>query len=123
MHTALVIDDHESLLHITDLTLKRAGFQTFTSRNGREGLDLLYSQLPHLVIVEHELPGFSGLDICKAVKNSAETRHIKIVLYTTNLTGTYRQAYLDAGVDAIVFKPRTPRELLTTVECCLGAQV
>jgi len=118
-HKVLVCEDNEELaVYITSLlrdfcTLK-------TARDGEEGLKLVKSWKPDLVLSDFMMPKVNGIEMCKAIKENPDTAHIVVILLTAL---THRAAMLkgwDAKADEYLFKPFHPNELITRVRSLLS---
>ena len=76
----LVVDDDESLRRVTQLQLEEAGYSVLTASNGAEALPLIEEENPALVITDLKMPGLSGLDLLKKIRDSYP--EITVVLIT-----------------------------------------
>lgn len=111
----LVIDDEYSLRETVAQTLRAAGYRVTTAGSGREALDILWQGRQQLVVSDWHMPGMSGLELCRVIRNSDFRRYVYFIL----LTGSHEtQDILDglsAGADDYVTKPFHPRELVLRV--------
>lgn len=90
-----------------------------TVSNGREGLELVHSWAPQLVLSDMMMPELDGLQLCSMIKTDPATAGIVVVLLTAQ---THRDAMLkgwEAGADEYLFKPFHPQELLTRIRSLL----
>ena len=79
------------------------------SRNGAGALAIAIAEKPDLIILDINLPDMNGMDVCRALKAEAKTRHIPVVM----LTGEAREVVnrvegLDIGAEDYLFKPISP---------------
>lgn len=101
--TILVVDDEDSLRRVTQLRLEQAGYSTATAASGEEALRRIDQQPINLVLTDLRMPGMSGLDLLREVKQiSPETAVIVITAY-----GTIESAVqaIKAGAFDYVIKP------------------
>ena len=66
----LVVDDDESLRRVTQLQLQEAGYDVLTAPNGEQALPLVEAEAPALVISDLKMPGVSGLELLKKIRES-----------------------------------------------------
>jgi putative two-component system response regulator len=115
----LVVDDYEPNLRGLGLLLERASYTVFTATNGSDALDLVKRERPDLILLDVLMPGISGLDVCAAVKQDAETCLTPVVLISAAQERQTVIAGLDAGADDFLNKPIDPEELYTRVRSLL----
>ena len=80
----LVIEDNGSLSKIIRLKLEGAGYKVLLALNGEEGLDVLKKFKPDLVWLDIYLPGMSGLEFLKKVRQSQETGSQKVIIVSVS---------------------------------------
>ncbi len=117
----LIVDhDRQSRLLISRV-LKRAGYSTYVAETGEEALAAAQSERPALVIVEALLPGVSGYEVCRELKDEfGET--LPVVFISGNRThAADRVAGLLIGANDYIVKPFDPNELLARVRRLLAA--
>jgi DNA-binding response OmpR family regulator len=123
MQTILIIDDEVNFLDILQIILQRAGYKTLVAANGQEGLDMIYSYRPDLVVTDDMLPGMSGGDICVNVKKDPSISHIPVILYSAGPRVRDRNFIAQIGASAAVSKPFKPKEVVQIVGNCLSPAV
>lgn len=80
----LIVDDDDSLRRVMEYTLSEAGYQILTAASGEQGLDLFHTVYPSVVITDLQMPGKSGYDVLKEIKNARpETLVVVITAYGT----------------------------------------
>ncbi|HEY2342924.1 MAG TPA: response regulator [Chthoniobacteraceae bacterium] len=84
--TILVVDDEPDALELIRRNFAAAGFQVLEGRTGEEALYLARMHKPHLVILDHWLPGVNGLEVCRTLKMASETANIPVIMLTANNT-------------------------------------
>ncbi len=110
--TVLVIDDDEVTLRLLKVTLVRAGFQVAMARTGSDGLDCARRETPDLVICDARLPDMSGLRVCTLLMENSRTRHVPVILMSSQAGTADRVAALEAGADDYLVKPLDYTEVL-----------
>jgi two-component system phosphate regulon response regulator PhoB len=117
--TILVVDDEPDALELIRRNFAAASFQVLEGRTGEEALYLARMHKPHLVILDHWLPGVNGLEVCRTLKMASETANIPVIMLTANNTEIDRVLAFELGVDDYVTKPFSPRELVLRVRAIL----
>lgn len=117
MHTILVIEDDESLRDTVGLLLEREGFRPILIADGRAGLEEALRSKPSLVLVDLRLPGMSGLEICREIRQARMTTPI-IVLSAVG-EEIDKVLLLEVGADDYVVKPFGTRELLARIRAVM----
>jgi len=113
--TILVIDDSVTIRKLVDTHLSSAGFRVALAADATEGLRLAQSQHPDLVLLDHQLPGTTGYEICRTLSESPQLRDIPVVVSSTLRKKAYA-AYIDLdNVVDMLPKPYTEDLLLTTI--------
>jgi two-component system alkaline phosphatase synthesis response regulator PhoP len=119
-HTRIaVIEDESDILEVMAYNLKRENFEVISSLRGDEGLRLVQSQLPSLVILDLMLPGMSGLDVCRELKASSLTRNIPVIMVSAKGEESDVVRGFNLGADDYVPKPFGARELIARVKAVL----
>jgi len=115
----LVCEDNEELaMYIASLL--HAFALVNIAGNGLEGLELVKSWSPDLVITDVMMPGLDGIGLCSAIKSNPLTAGIPVVMLTAQ---THREAMLkgwEAKADEYLFKPFHPDELITRIRAMLA---
>ena len=112
----LVIDDEENVCELITLYFEKAGYDVVCAGDGSEGLEMIRSQKPDIVILDLMLPGMDGLDVCKEVRKFS---NIPLIMLTARVDEVDRVLGLEIGADDYVTKPFSPRELLARVKAVL----
>ena len=113
--TILIVDDNpdQRALYVDILT--HSGYQVIEARDGAEAIQRARDDQPALILMDVTMPGTSGWNAVRAVRDQVETRDIPVIVIT-GLTATRdRDASFAAGSDAYLSKPVSPRRLLEEV--------
>ena len=111
----LLIDDDEGMLKLIAHHLRREGFEVTTSSSSEEGLEVALDLQPQLVITDWMMPGLSGLELCRVLRQSKAGRRMYILVVTSREDDDRVVEAFDAGADDYVVKPFNPRVLLARV--------
>ena len=112
----LVIEDDEAMSQLISLYLEHGGFRALAAFDGASGLKMASDQDPALVILDLNLPGMDGSDVCRSLR---ENSHVPIIMVTARVDQEDRLAGLDLGADDYVTKPFAPRELMARIRAVL----
>jgi two-component system, OmpR family, KDP operon response regulator KdpE len=112
----LVIDDEPQIRRMMKVTLTRSGYQVFEARSGEDGLEKFRVCLPDLVILDLNMPGMDGLDVCQEIRSASE---VPIIVLTVRNSEKEKVEALDAGADDYVTKPFGIPELLARMRAAL----
>ncbi|MBZ5618893.1 MAG: sigma-54 dependent transcriptional regulator [Acidobacteriia bacterium] len=109
----LVVDDDESLRRITQMQLEEAGYDALTASNGNAALALIEEEAPALVITDLRMPGLSGLELLKKVRESYP--HTTVLMITAFGTVQTAVEAMKAGAYDYITKPIDYEELVLVV--------
>jgi diguanylate cyclase (GGDEF)-like protein len=107
----IVDDDSVSLLLLAD-HLRAAGHETMVARDAAEAKELLSCQTAQIVVADWVMPGTSGVDLCRWVRQRENCRGIHFVILTMYAQKEKLVEAFDAGVDDFLSKPIEPTELI-----------
>jgi len=112
----ILVDDEPEILNLVRDYLSREGFTVLTALNGNEGMQLIEREKPDLVLLDWMLPGMSGLEMCKHLR---ETSTIPIIMLTAKSEEIDRVLGLEFGADDYIVKPFSLRELAARIKTVL----
>ncbi len=119
-HRVLVVEDESDIALLIKHTLERAGeAEVETVASGDEALRAAADSRPDLVILDLNLPGLSGNEVCRVLRAQPGTTHIPIIMLTARTSEADRVCGLDLGADDYVTKPFSLRELAARVRAVL----
>ncbi len=119
MARILVIEDEQDLQQVIAYNLRKEGLEVFQAMEGAEGLRLASHHLPDLILLDLMLPDLAGTEVCKALKNDANTRGIPVVMLTAKGEEIDRVLGFELGAEDYVVKPFSVRELLLRIQAIL----
>jgi two-component system, OmpR family, response regulator VicR len=107
-----VIDDEPDILLTVSTILKRNGYNVITS-NTAEDITHILDLNPQLILVDMNMPGKQGTDLCRELKNAELTRNIRIIITSGN--PHLEDAYKECGADSFLQKPFEKDQLLQII--------
>lgn len=111
----LVVEDQEDNRRIVRDLLTAKGYEVIEAVNGPDGVRTAETSRPDLVLMDIQLPGIDGYEATRRIKANPETRKTPIIVVTSYALSGDDQAAFEAGCDAYLSKPFSPRELLAKV--------
>src|SRR4051812_13993057 len=111
----LVVDDEPDIVELVTFNLKAEGYDVVTADNGFKALDQARSLMPDLIVLDLMLPELDGLSVCEILHRRPDTARIPVIMLTAWSSELSRLIGLDAGADAYMTKPFSPRELVSRV--------
>jgi len=111
MSTILVIEDDMQSYHLMGVILQRQGHTALHAQTGSAGIDLALEHQPGLILLDIMLPGISGYEVARRIKNHPELHHIPILAVSVLVNqGAVREA-IAAGCNEFIHKPFAVAEL------------
>ena len=120
MAQILIIDDDRDILRMMEFTLNRAGHQSITTTSGNQGLEIVQSNPPDLVIADIMMPEMTGYDFTRRVRALPGLAELPILIYSARFQPIDRQTALEAGATAYMPKNVSPPEIIGKVNELLG---
>ncbi len=117
--TAVVVEDEEDIVELVRYNLEQSGFRTEAASTGEEGLKLVRSVRPDVVLLDLMLPGLDGLEVCRRLQSEPATRSIPIVMVTARGEESDVVTGLELGAHDYICKPFRPRELVARVQAAV----
>ncbi len=114
----LVVDDEPSILVGLEQNLLYMGYEVITASEGPEALDLALDQNPDLMILDVMLPGMSGFEVCRQLRESG--RQIPVIMLTARADEFDKLHGFENGADDYVTKPFSVDELMARVKAVLA---
>jgi two-component system alkaline phosphatase synthesis response regulator PhoP len=115
----LVVEDESDIRKLITYHLLQERFRVLEAENGEEALELVSREKPRLVILDLMLPGLSGLEFCKIIRQQTPIAHIPILMLTAKAGEADRVVGLEMGADDYITKPFSPREMVARVKAVL----
>lgn len=108
----LIADDDPDILELVSLTLERDGYEVAQARNGQEALRIAAERTVHLAVLDLMMPGIDGYEVTRRLRAVDVERRLPILILSAFAEDRQTALALDAGADAYMRKPFSPRDLL-----------
>lgn len=116
MRTLLIADDEPDIRALVRMTLQSESYRILEAGDGVEALALARSNHPQLILLDAMMPGLTGFDVCRAIKNDPDTDRIKVIMLTAKAQETDIKEGVSAGADDYLTKPFSPVRLMQLVD-------
>jgi DNA-binding response OmpR family regulator len=111
----LLIEDEGNILEAISFILSRAGWEVQGHGNGATAIEAVRRTGPDLVVLDVMLPGRSGLEILRDLRDQPDTADLPVLMLTAKGQARDRESGLELGANAYLTKPFSNAELLDTV--------
>jgi len=111
----LVVEDNEMNLELVSDILVAHGYIVIQASAGKEALQIARDQQPDLILMDIQLPEMDGLEVTRLLKESKDTRSIKVVALTAHAMRGDEEKAREAGCSGYIAKPINTREFASVV--------
>ena len=115
----LLVDDEPDILEIISYSLKSAGYNVCTAKNGIEAVKQAEKMKPHLIILDVMMPKMDGIEACEIIRKTPKIKHTLITFLSARGEDYSQIAGFNAGADDYITKPIKPKILLSKVKSLL----
>ena len=115
----LVVEDEAPIREMLKFALERADFRVSLAGNAAEGRLRIADQQPDLILMDWMMPGVSGVEFARELKNGATTRDVPIIMVTARAEEEDKVRGLNTGCDDYVSKPFSFPELMARINAVL----
>ncbi|MFY8026569.1 MAG: response regulator transcription factor [Aquiluna sp.] len=122
MTRVLVVEDEPNLREPLVYLLEKEGYEVLEAENGNAAIELFRKNSPELILLDLMLPGISGNEVCRIIRQESQ---VPIIMITAKDTEIDKVVGLEIGADDYVTKPYSTRELLARMKAVLrrGAEL
>ena len=117
--TILVVDDEEAIRSMLRVALEMADYSVLEAKEAQEAHSIIIDHKPSLILLDWMLPGTSGIELARRLKNDELTQHIPIIMLTAKGEEDNKIQGLEVGSDDYITKPFSPRELVARLKAVL----
>ena len=116
----LVVDDEASITKVVSKRLEVAGYEVLIAVDGQEGMTKAKLGKPYVIVLDLMMPKMNGFEVCAAIKQDPQLKHIPIIIFTGKGQGMDEKLARECGADAYITKPHKPEELIEQIEALLA---
>lgn len=121
MATVLIVEDTNTEAEVLMGTLQKAGFVTLRVVSSEEAKVKIAQQKPDLIVLDVVLPGESGFELCRELKDNTDTKDIPVILCSTKSSEMDRFWGLKQGAASYLAKPIVPEDLIRAAKLLVAA--
>ncbi len=115
----LIVEDEEAIRDMLGYALMKEGFNCDEAADAEQARNTIESSRPNLILLDWMLPGMSGIDYARRLRNVPETRDIPIIMLTAKGEEADKVRGLETGADDYITKPFSTKELIARVKAVL----
>jgi CheY-like chemotaxis protein len=109
----VIADDDADMRMLVEIAARKAGLVlAAVATDGDQAWQAIVDHVPDLIVLDVSMPGMSGLDVSRRVRNDPALAHIPILLLSAGVSGASREAGTQAGADDFMPKPFSPKVLI-----------
>jgi two-component system phosphate regulon response regulator PhoB len=115
----LVVDDEPDIVALVVYHLAKAGYRVSSASTGPNAVALAKRERPSLIVLDLMLPGMSGFDVLREIREAADSKDVAVLMLTARKDEPDRIKGLSLGADDYLTKPFSPQELVLRVQAIL----
>ncbi|MCL2334702.1 MAG: response regulator transcription factor [Endomicrobia bacterium] len=115
----VVIDDDDDLRNLVKDVLERENFKVIACSDTEEGYKRILKSQPDLAILDVKMPQIGGIELCRLLRDTPETKNMPVIMLTVESTETDKVIGFGVGADDYITKPFSNKELLARVRALL----
>jgi len=115
----LVVEDEPAIQELIAINLEHAGHTVLRALDAEQAARMVREVLPDVILLDWMLPGQSGLEFARRLRDDERTRPVPIIMLTARGAEPDRVAGLESGADDYITKPFSPRELVARIKAVL----
>lgn len=112
----LVVDDEKDIQKLIQYNLEKEGYKVLSALTGEEGLALAKLKKPDLILLDLMLPGMDGLEVCRLLKSSAQTKNTPVIMLTAKNSEVDQLVGLELGASDYIPKPFSVKVLVARIK-------
>jgi two-component system alkaline phosphatase synthesis response regulator PhoP len=115
----LLVDDEPDILEFLSYNLKKAGYEMYQAKTGKQALETAREVLPHLILLDVMMPEMDGIETCEEIRKFPELQNTIIAFLTARSEDYSQIAGFEAGGDDYINKPVKPKVLISRIKALL----
>ena len=110
--TILIVDDQPFFITMQRNMLERQGYRVISASNGADGLAQARKYKPDIILLDVEMPGADGIEVCRQVKEDAELKNTPVIILTATQDPKLNERAFKAGAEITILKSVPGERLL-----------
>lgn len=123
MARILIVEDEPDVLLLLENRVRGAGHDVVSATNGEEGLTLVSTEKPDLVVLDWMMPRRDGIEVCEEIRRGDPDHVTKVLMLTARSQQSDVDRAMAAGADDYIVKPFSSRDLIERISALLPAAV
>ncbi|MGY6496883.1 MAG: response regulator transcription factor [Microcella sp.] len=119
MARILIVEDEPDVLLLLENRVRGAGHDVVSATNGEEGLTLVATEKPDLVVLDWMMPRRDGIEVCEEIRASDPDHSTKVLMLTARSQQSDVDRAMEAGADDYIVKPFSSRDLIERINALL----
>ncbi len=119
----LVVDDADDVRQLARSSLAAVGMEVQESASGEDAITMTRHFRPDCVVLDVNLPGISGFDVCRMLRDDPQNKHMTIVILTGSAEPAEKVMAFSLKADDYMVKPFSPRDLVSRVNAAMRRRV
>lgn len=115
MAKVLVVDDNEKNIKLLRVILQKKGCEVIEALNGKEGIFAAKEHIPHLILMDIQMPVLDGISALKIIRADESTRHIPVIALTSYAMKGDMERIIEEGFNGYIAKPISAVELVDVI--------
>jgi len=115
----LIVDDESAIRQMVCLALSQANYSCLEAADSTQAQEKILADKPDLILLDWMLPGVSGVEYARRLRQQKLTQHIPVIMLTARTEEEDKVKGLDSGADDYITKPFSTRELLSRIRAQL----
>ena len=111
----LIVEDNEVERELLSRRFRRKGYEVLTASDGKAGVEMAFTEAPHLILMDLSMPILDGWEATRQIKARDNTSHIPVIALTAHAMKGDRAKAIDAGCDDYDTKPINLARLLSKI--------
>ncbi len=111
----LLVDDDREILEMTELLLAKQGYEVLVASSGEEALDMAQDSLPHLILLDINMPGMDGWEVLRLLREDESTRDLPVMMFSVQYEVRDKLHAMQQGAQDYVTKPFDTERLIAKV--------
>ncbi len=119
MKKILCIEDEIEPVELISKRLTKLGYKFISAKDGEEGLKKAYEEKPDLILLDIFMPGITGLEVCRRLKNDPKMKDIPVIIVTASGVEHIKDQTDNVKADACILKPYELPDLIAKIKVLL----